>query len=42
MLCLVLQIKALPVQLYEYKYDSVMGRRQLGVLGRDVQVTIYL
>ena len=33
-----LQVASLPLQLYEYKYDTVVGRRQLGVIGSELQV----
>ncbi len=31
------RIRRAPIKIYEYKYDSVPGRRQMGILGVDVE-----
>lgn len=32
-----MNIRQVPIKVYSYKYDSVPGRRQLGILGQDVE-----
>ena len=29
------RIKNIPISTYEFKYDKISGRRQMGVLGKD-------
>jgi ATPase family AAA domain-containing protein 3A/B len=32
-----MSVRSVPIRMYSYKYDSVPGRRQVGILGADVE-----